>query len=75
MRLAELSASPPRGHDGGMHDRTNAGIELFTYGSTNGHKVAIALEELDLAYEVHTVDVFAGEGRTPEFLAIETSDL
>jgi len=30
-------------------------IELFTYGSTNGHKVAIALEELGLPYETRTV--------------------
>jgi GST-like protein len=56
-----------------MNDKVNAAIELFTFGSTNGHKVAIALEELGLAYEVHTVDVFAGEGRTPEFLAINPS--
>jgi GSH-dependent disulfide-bond oxidoreductase len=45
-------------------------IELFTFGSTNGHKVAIALEELGLPYEVRVVNVFAGEGRSPEFLAI-----
>lgn len=45
-------------------------IELFTFGSTNGHKVAIALEELGLLYEVRTVNVFAGEGQSPEFLAI-----
>lgn len=45
-------------------------IEFFTFGSTNGHKVAIALEELGLPYEVRTVNVFAGEGRSPEFLAI-----
>jgi GST-like protein len=45
-------------------------IELFTTNSTNGHKVAIALEELGLAYEVRSVNVFAGEGRTPEFLAL-----
>ena len=45
-------------------------IELYTFGSTNGHKVAIALEELGLRYEERTVDVFAGEGRSPEFLAL-----
>ena len=45
-------------------------IELFTFGSTNGHKVAIALEELGLPYQVRPVNVFAGEGRQPEFLAI-----
>jgi GST-like protein len=45
-------------------------IELYTYGSTNGHKVAIALEELGLPYEVRTVNIFAGEGRSPAFLAL-----
>jgi GST-like protein len=45
-------------------------IELFTFGSTNGHKAAIALEELGLPYQVRAVNVFAGEGRSPEFLAI-----
>ena len=45
-------------------------IELYTYGSTNGHKVAIALEEVGLPYQARTVNVFAGEGRSPEFLAL-----
>ena len=45
-------------------------IELFTFGSTNGHKIAIALEELGLPYETRTVNVFAGEGQLPEFLAL-----
>lgn len=45
-------------------------IELFTYGSTNGHKVAIALEELGLPYEVRSVNVFASEGRSPGFIAL-----
>lgn len=45
-------------------------IEFFTFGSTNGYKVAIALEELGVPYEVRPINVFAGEGRSPEFLAI-----
>jgi glutathione S-transferase len=45
-------------------------IELFSYGSTNGHKVAIALEELGLPYEVRFTSVFAGEGQTEAFLAL-----
>lgn len=45
-------------------------IEFFTFGSTNGHKVAIALEELGVPYEVRCVNVFAGEGRSREFLAL-----
>lgn len=53
-----------------MNDASTATIDFWTFGSTNGHKVAIALEELGLAYEVHTVNVFAGEGQAPEFLTL-----
>ena len=45
-------------------------IELFTHGTANGHKIAIALEELGLPYEVKAVNVFAGEGQQPWFLHI-----
>lgn len=45
-------------------------IELYTFGSTNGHKVAIALEELTLPYRTKTIEVFSGEGRSPDFLAL-----
>jgi len=45
-------------------------LDLYTFGSTNGHKVAIALEELALPYRAHTVNVFAGEGQAPAFLAL-----
>lgn len=45
-------------------------IELFTHGTANGHKIAIALEELALPYQVNAVNVFAGEGQLPSFLEI-----
>jgi GST-like protein len=45
-------------------------IELFTHGTANGHKIAIALEELGLPYEVKAVNVFVGEGQVPWFLQI-----
>jgi GST-like protein len=45
-------------------------IELFTHGTANGHKIAIALEELGLPYQVKAVNVFAGEGQQPWFLDI-----
>jgi GST-like protein len=45
-------------------------IELFTHGTANGHKIAIALEELGLPYQVKPVNVFAGEGQVPWFLQI-----
>jgi GST-like protein len=45
-------------------------IELFTHGTANGHKIAMALEELQLPYIVKPVNVFAGEGQQPWFLEI-----
>jgi GST-like protein len=45
-------------------------IELFTHGTANGHKIAMALEELELPYQVKAVNVFAGEGQQPWFLQI-----
>jgi GSH-dependent disulfide-bond oxidoreductase len=45
-------------------------IELFTHGTANGHKIAIALEELELPYQVKPVNVFAGEGQQPWFLKV-----
>jgi GST-like protein len=50
--------------------KESAVIEFFTFGSTNGHKVAIALEELGFRYEIRPVNVFAGEGQSPAFLAL-----
>jgi glutathione S-transferase/GST-like protein len=45
-------------------------IELFTAPTPNGWKVAMALEELELAYAVKAVDPAADEQRTPAFLAL-----
>ena len=35
-------------------------IELFTWATPNGHKVHIALEELDLEYKVIPINIGAG---------------
>ena len=45
-------------------------IELYTAPTPNGYKVSIALEEMQLPYTVHTVDLRAGEQKTPAFLRI-----
>jgi len=45
-------------------------IDLYTAATPNGHKVSIALEELDLPYTVHALDLAAGEQKEPWFLAI-----
>jgi glutathione S-transferase/GST-like protein len=45
-------------------------IELYTAATPNGHKVSIALEELDLPYQVRVLDLAAGEQRQDWYLAI-----
>ena len=44
-------------------------IDLFTSPTPNGHKVSIALEEMGLDYEVHTIDLRSGEQKEEPFLA------
>jgi GST-like protein len=45
-------------------------IQLYSLATPNGQKVGIALEELGLPYEAHTVDILQGEQFTDEFKAI-----
>ncbi len=45
-------------------------IDLYTAATPNGHKISIALEELELPYTVHPVDLIAHEQKRPEFLAM-----
>jgi glutathione S-transferase len=45
-------------------------IDLYTAPTPNGHKASITLEELGIPYEVHVVNLLAGDQKTPEFLRI-----
>lgn len=45
-------------------------IDLYTAATPNGHKVSIALEEMNLPYEVHALSLTRGDQKRPEFLAI-----
>jgi len=45
-------------------------IELFTAATPNGHKVSIALEELELPYDLRVLDLGKLEQKEPWFLAI-----
>ncbi|MDR0807521.1 MAG: glutathione S-transferase N-terminal domain-containing protein [Gemmobacter sp.] len=47
-----------------------APIELHYWPTPNGHKIAIALEELGLPYEVKLVNIGRGEQFEPDFLKI-----
>ncbi len=45
-------------------------IDLYTAGTPNGWKASITLEELEMPYEVHPIDLGARDQKTPGFLAM-----
>jgi glutathione S-transferase len=45
-------------------------IDLYTAATPNGYKASIALEELELDYAVHPLDLASGQQKDPEFLKI-----
>ena len=49
-------------------------IDLYTWGTPTGRKVSIALEEMGLEYEVHSINIGADEQMTPEFIAISPNN-
>jgi GST-like protein len=49
-------------------------IDVYSWATPNGHKVHILLEELALPYQVHPVDIGAGDQFKPEFLRISPNN-
>lgn len=49
-------------------------IDVYSWPTPNGHKVHIMLEELGLEYEVHPVDITAGDQFSPSFLKISPNN-
>ena len=46
-------------------------IDLYTWRTGNGRKPIIALEELDLDYRLHPIDIYKSEGRnSPDYLKL-----
>ncbi|EDX86611.1 Glutathione S-transferase, C-terminal domain protein [Synechococcus sp. PCC 7335] len=45
-------------------------IQLYSLGTPNGQKAAVALEEMALPYEAHRVDIMEGDQFTDEFVTI-----
>lgn len=45
-------------------------IDLYTAPTPNGWKASITLEELELPYEVHVVNLMAGDQKKPEYLKL-----
>lgn len=49
-------------------------IQLYTWGTPNGKKASIMLEEVGLPYEVHPVNLGAGDQFKPEYLAVNPNN-
>ena len=45
-------------------------IQLYSLATPNGQKVSVALEEMGLPYEAHTVNILEGDQHTPEFMSV-----
>jgi GST-like protein len=49
-------------------------IDLYTWSTPNGRKASIALEEMELPYAVHPVDISRNEQFAPDFLRISSNN-
>jgi GST-like protein len=49
-------------------------IDVYSWATPNGHKVHIMLEEIGLPYQVHAIDIGAGDQFKPEFLSISPNN-
>jgi GST-like protein len=49
-------------------------IDVYSTATPNGHKVHIMLEECELPYQLHHIDIGAGDQFNPEFLAISPNN-
>ncbi len=49
-------------------------IDLYTWGTPNGRKVSIMLEEVGLPYKVHSINITKDEQLAPEFLKISPNN-
>jgi GSH-dependent disulfide-bond oxidoreductase len=45
-------------------------IELYTWGTPNGKKVSIMLEEIGLSYNAHPINIGQGDQFKPDYIAI-----
>ena len=49
-------------------------IDVYSWPTPNGHKIHIMLEECELPYRVHAIDIGAGDQFTPDFLSISPNN-
>ena len=57
-----------------QHEEPGMAIELYAFNTPNGRKISVALEEMELPYRVHVVDISKGEQHDPAFLKISPNN-
>jgi GSH-dependent disulfide-bond oxidoreductase len=57
-----------------VQGRSKSMIQLYTWGTPNGKKVSIMLEEIGMPYEVHPINIGQGDQMKPEYLAINPNN-
>ncbi len=49
-------------------------IKLYYWPTPNGHKISIMLEEIEIEYDLHPINILNGEQFDPEFLKISPNN-
>ena len=49
-------------------------IEFYAYSTPNGRKISVALEEMEVPYQVKIVDITKGQQHEPDFLKISPNN-
>ena len=49
-------------------------IDLYYWGTPNGHKISIALEEMQLAYKLHPINIMENDQFDPDYLKISPNN-
>ena len=45
-------------------------IDLYTFSTPNGWKASVALEEMEIPYETHVINIMSGDQKKPEYVAL-----
>ena len=49
-------------------------IDLYYWGTPNGHKITIALEEMQLEYKIYPINILENDQFQPDFLKISPNN-
>ncbi|MBV9529770.1 MAG: hypothetical protein JO283_01535 [Bradyrhizobium sp.] len=69
--VIEAAATNPISIHSGGRTYEHASIELFTWATPNGWKASCTLEELQMPYTLHPVDIMKGKQREREYVKLK----